>query len=243
MQNAALQIGRASGQAITWDDKGFFCRKLVEGSTDQYLDEQIAIINNKIVFTNDGWKTSKAALGEFEVDTNGDGVKEKLYGLLADAVVSGYISGSTIEGGSLRIGDGSNNYFEVSEDGSVTIYQAGQEKYATSEAVDIISEGRRFSVELVYSGSTIFSEPNSECTITCKVYDWEKDITQDILNIGGTFSWIRNSTSTNDTAWNTSHANRTINTITITNDDVMKNSHFECEVNFDPDKLKKEGET
>ena len=240
LQDAALQIGRASGQAITWDERGFFCRKLADGSTDQYLDEQIAIINNKIVFTNDGWKTSKAALGEFEVDTNGDGVKERLYGLLADAVVSGYISGSTIEGGSLKIGDGSKNYFQVSEDGSVEIIQGGAPKYATSSAVDVISEGRRFSTELVYTGSTIFSEPNSTCTITCKIYDWDDEITQDVLNIGGTFSWIRNSISTSDTTWNTNHANRTINTITITNDDVAKNSHFECEVKFDPDKLKKE---
>ena len=242
LQDAALQIGRASGQAITWDDKGLFCRKFVDGSTDQYLDEQIAIINNKIVFTNDGWKTSKAALGEFEVDTNGDGVKERLYGLLADAVVSGYISGSTIEGGSLKIGDGSKNYFYVSEDGSVEIMQGGTPKYATSSAVDVISEGRRFSTELVYTGSTIFSEPNSTCIITCKIYDWDEEITQDILDIGGTFSWTRNSTSTSDTTWNANHANRTINTITITNEDVAKNSHFECEVNFDPDKLKKEGE-
>ena len=242
LQNASLQIGRASGQAITWDEHGFFCRKFADGSTDTYLDEQIAIINNKIVFTNDGWKTSKAALGEFEVDTDGDGIKEKMYGLLADAVVSGYISGSTIEGGSLKIGDGSKNYFQVSPDGSVEIIQGGVQKYATSEAVDIISEGRRFSTELVYTGSTIFSEPNSECVITCEVYNWDKEITSDIINIGGTFSWIRSSTSSSDEAWNESHKNRTINTITITNEDVVKNAHFECEVNFDPDKLKKEGE-
>lgn len=241
LANASLQIGRASGQAISWDDKGFFCRKFADGSTDTYLDEQIAIINNKIVFTNDGWKTSKAALGEFEVDITGEGTK-KMYGLLADAVVSGYVKGSVIEGGSLIIGDKNSNYFHVSEDGSVEIYQGGTPKYATSSDVDIISEGRRFSTELVYTGSTIFSEPNSKCTITCKIYDWDKEITQDVLNIGGTFSWIRNSTSASDKAWNTSYANRTINTITITNDDVMKNSHFECEVNFDPDKLKGEEE-
>ena len=91
LQNAAIQVGRASGQAITWDEHGFKCRKLVDGTTDQYLDEQIAIINNKIVFTNDGWKTSKAALGEFEVDVNGDGVNEKMYGLVSDYVISEYI--------------------------------------------------------------------------------------------------------------------------------------------------------
>lgn len=243
LQDASLQVGRASGQAISWDDRGFFCRKFADGSTDTYLDEQIAIINNKIVFTNDGWKTSKAALGEFELDINGDGVNEKMYGLIADAVVSGYVKGSVIEGGSLKIG-GSGGNFVVNEDGSVEILGPDNQTpiYATKDAVDLVEQGRRYHTELIYSGSTIFSEPNSTCTITCKVYDWDDDITQDIIDIGGTFSWIRSSTSTSDTTWNANHANRTINAITITNEDVAKNSHFECEVNFDPDKLKKEGE-
>lgn len=242
LQNATLQIGRASGQAITWGADGFYCRKFVDGTTDQYENEQIAIINNQICFTRDGWQTSSAVLGEFEVDANGDGVAEKLYGLIAQAMISGYIKGSTIEGGTLKIGDGSKNYFYVAEDGSVEIIQGGQSKYATTESLGALSEGRRFSTELVYTGSTIFSEPNSTCTITCKVYDWDKEITQDVLNIGGTFSWIRNSSGTSDIAWNTSHANKTANSITIKNEDVARNAHFECEVNFDPDKLKKEGE-
>jgi hypothetical protein len=242
LQDASLQVGRASGQAITWDERGFFCRKFADGSTDTYLDEQIAIINNKIVFTNDGWKTSKAALGEFEVDVDGEGPK-KMYGLLADAVVSGYVKGSVIEGGSLEIG-GTGGKFVVNEDGSVQILGPDSKTpvYATQDAVDLVSQGRQYHTELVYTGSTIFSEPNSTCVITCKVYDWDDDVTQNILDIGGTFSWIRNSISTSDATWNANHANRTINTITITNEDVAKNSHFECEVNFDPDKLKKEGE-
>ena len=91
LQNTALQIGRASGQSITWDEHGFYCRKLQDGSTNTYLDEQIAIINNKIVFTNDGWKTSKAALGEFEIDIDGDGKDEKMYGVVEDYVISEYI--------------------------------------------------------------------------------------------------------------------------------------------------------
>ena len=49
LQDAALQVGRASGQAISWDQNGFFCRKFLDGTTDQYENEQIAIINNKIV--------------------------------------------------------------------------------------------------------------------------------------------------------------------------------------------------
>ncbi len=124
LADAALQVGRASGQAISWDQHGLFCRKYQDGSTDAYTDQQIAIINNKLVFTKDGWKTSEAALGEFKVDINGDKDPEIMYGLLAKAVVSGYIEGSFIKGGKLEIG-GDGGTFRVNPDGSVEILSSG----------------------------------------------------------------------------------------------------------------------
>lgn len=237
LQDAALQVGRASGQAISWDQNGFFCRKFLDGTTDQYENEQIAIINNKIVFTNDGWQTSKAALGEFQVDTNGDGVAETMYGLLADAVVSGYVKGSVIEGGSLKIG-GTGGTFIVNEDGSVQILGPDAETpvYATKDSVDLVNNARQYYTELVYSGSTIFTEPGQSCTITCKVFSWDDDITEKVKTTGGKFSWIRSSNS-DDSVWNASHSAQTSNTITITNEDIVKNAQFSCEVQFDDEKI------
>lgn len=234
LQEAALEIGKANGQSITWNEQGIRCRKLIDGTTDQYEDAQIAIINNKIVFTNDGWETSKAALGEFTIEL--DGVNQSMYGLLADAVVSGYISGSIIKGGELEIG-GEGGTFRVNPDGSVEILAADNSSvYASKKDMDLVSQARQYYTEIIYNGSTVFSEPNSSCTITCKVYNWEEDITERIKNIGGTFSWIRSS-STDDTKWNNDHSNSTLNTITITNEDIVKNAQFSCEVNFDTDKL------
>ena len=237
LQDAALQVGRASGQAITWDANGFYCRKFVDGTTDQYEDEQMAIINNKIVFTNDGWKTSEAALGEFQVDTNGDGVAETLYGLIAKAVVSGYIKGSVIEGGSLKIG-GTGGTFIVNEDGSVQILgpDAATPVYATQEEVDLVNKAHQYRTELSYKGSTLFNELGQTCVITCKVYSWDKEITNNVIAAGGTFSWIRNS-NLDDSTWNASHANQTSNTITITNNDIAKNAQFSCSVQFDDEKI------
>ena len=227
LQNAAIQIGRANGQAISWDEHGFKCRKLVDGTTDQYLDEQIAIINNKIVFTNDGWKTSKAALGEFEVDTNGDGKKEKMYGLLADAVVSGYIDGATIKGGSLEIGgrEGDKGKFVVHEDGSVEILAADAKTpvYATKNDVDLINNARQYHVELFYDKSTIFSQPNQECTLTCKVYEWDDEITSSLPS-DTIFSWLRNGIVYKTT---------NVPTLTVTNGDIERNAIFSCSITFD----------
>lgn len=227
LQNTAIQVGRANGQAISWDEHGFKCRKLVDGTTDQYMDEQIAIINNKIVFTNDGWKTSKAALGEFEVDINGDGVDEKMYGLLADAVVSGYVKGSVIEGGSLKIG-GSGGTFIVNEDGSVQILTTDDKPvYATTDSVDLINQARQYHIELEYVGSTIFTEPGQKCIINCKLFNWDEDITSNLPD-GTVFSWLRNGTVYKTTL---------VPTITISGADIDKNAQISCQIQFDETQL------
>lgn len=236
LQDAALQVGRASGQAIEWGPNGFYCRKLKDGSTTEYEDQQIAIINNKIVFTQDNWQTSGAALGEFQADINGDGTPETLYGLIAQCVLSGYIKGSVIEGGSLKIG-GTGGTFIVNEDGSVQILGPDAETpvYATKDAVDLVNQARQYHTELEYVGSTIFTEPGQSCIITCKVFDWDAEIT-DKLPSGTTFKWVRSSNA-DDSVWNASHIYTDINTITITNDDIEKNAQFHCQCTFDETKL------
>jgi hypothetical protein len=235
LQDAALQIGKASGQAIEWGQNGFYCRKFRDGSTDQYEDEQIAIINNKIVFTNDNWQTSKAALGEFKVDINGDGQDESMYGLIADAVVSGFIKGSTIEGGSLKIG-GEGGTFIVHPDGSVQILGPDAETpvYATKDSIDLVNQAYQYHIELEYTGSTIFTAPGQTCTITCRVFDWDNEIT-DKLPTDTIFKWVRTS-NVNDDAWNAAHITNT-NTITITNEDIEKSAQFSCQCIFDETKL------
>lgn len=239
LKDVALQVGKASGQAIEWNENGFYCRKLKDGTTDQYEDQQIAIINNKICFTRNNWQTSEAALGEFKVDVNGDGEAETMYGLIAQAVVSGYIKGSVIEGGSLKIGGGddSKGTFIVNEDGSVEILGPDQKTpvYATKDTVDLINQATRYYTELEYTGSTIFTEPGQFCKITCKVFDRDNEITSTLPN-GTVFKWIRSSNA-DDSVWNSSHTYTDINTITITNEDVEKNAQFHCQCTFDETKL------
>lgn len=224
LQNGVLEVGRASGQAISWNEQGIQCRKFVDGTTDQYEDEQIAIINNKIVFTNDGWKTSKAALGEFSLDINGDGVEESMYGLLADAVVSGYIKGSVIEGGSLKIG-GSGGTFIVHENGSVQILAADAKTpiYATKSDVDLVNKAIQYHIELSYDKSTIFGIPGQNCTLTCEVYKGNDKITTKLPS-ETTFSWLRNGVVYKTT---------TKPELKITNDDIERNAIFSCSVTFD----------
>lgn len=91
--------------------------EVINPDTGEIGDKRVWMVNNQIVFTDDGFKTSKAVLGEFTVD----GVE--YYGLLAQAIISGYIEGSKIVGGTIKIGLQSDGTyaFEVHEDGSVTM--------------------------------------------------------------------------------------------------------------------------
>ena len=252
LADATLEVGSANGQSIIWNQNGIWCRKLIDGTTDQYDDEQIRIINNKILYSSDGFRTSSSAFGSFIY--NG----EKYSGILARAVVGGFIQGSRIEGGELEIG-GSEGKFVVHEDGSVEILGPdGSSAYASKSSADTLSESvktlenaRRYQVELSYDNSTIFSDTGSECTITCSVYSWGENITQKLIDNHETFEWRRISNE-DDYSWNTNHkwnqnhiytkpnkeqVTLAPNEIIITNNDIPKNAQIECIIQFDDSKL------
>ena len=140
LKDAALEVGAAYGQAISWDQYGIWGRKLVDGTTDQYEDEQFRMINNKLVFSSDGFETSKAVFGKFTIKDK-DGNEQTRWGVLSDAVIAGYIEGSDIYGGTIDIGDGN---FVVDSYGNVSINACGGELGNTvsslSNTVDQIKE-------------------------------------------------------------------------------------------------------
>ena len=60
LADAVLEVGNASGQSIIWNENGIWGRKLKDGTTDEYEDEQFRLINNKLLFSSDGFKTAKS---------------------------------------------------------------------------------------------------------------------------------------------------------------------------------------
>ena len=233
LQDAALKIRNASGQNIEISENGLIGRKLIEGTTNQYEDEQVALINNKLVFTADNWNTSKSCFGKFEF--NG----EERWGVLSDAVVSGYISGSEIFGGRMEIG-GDAGRFIVNEDGSVQILgPEGNAKYATKE----LEDAYRFQILLEYDGLTVFLNRSDNCIITCKVYDNAVDITDKVLaQTGSEFKWSKSLDSTWTPTYVKDAGGEAIpNKILITHEDVERNAQFACSVTFDETKFTTEG--
>lgn len=233
LQDAALKIKNASGQSVEISTNGLLGRKLIEGTTDQYEAEQVALINNKLVFTADNWNTAKSCFGKFEF--NG----EERWGVLSDAVVSGFISGSTIEGGNLKIG-GDGGTFIVNSDGSVQILgPGGDTKYAAKE----LEDAYRFQILLEYDGSTVFLNRSDDCVVTCKIYDNAVDITDKVIaQTDSTFVWSKSLDSTwTPTYVKDAGGKAILNKILITHEDVERNAAFACAVTFDETKFTTEG--
>lgn len=115
--NSIEALKAIDGTQNSYIDKYGIHLEVVNPDTGEIGDKRVWMVNNQIVFTDDGFKTSKSVLGEFQVD----GVT--YYGLLAQAVIAGYIEGSQIRGGTIKIGEQPDGTyaFEVHEDGSVTM--------------------------------------------------------------------------------------------------------------------------
>ena len=97
-------------KSVLIDNHGILLRQVLDNG--EYSPYQIWLTNNNILVSTDSFQTADTGIGVFEV--NG----KELYGVLAKAVLSGYIESSTIVGGTIKIGNGA---FVVHEDGSVTM--------------------------------------------------------------------------------------------------------------------------
>lgn len=232
LASATLEVGRASGQNLIWNDQGIWCRKLVDGTIDQYDPEQIRIVNNKILYSTDGFRTSSSAFGSFEYEG------QTYSGVIAKALVGGFIQGSEIRGGQLEIG-GDKGKFIVHSDGSMQVFvkEDNVDKEIKLDTLNPLGDAYQYSIELTYNTSTIFNTENASTTITATVRDRiaNKDITSQLINEGAVFNWIRTSIDVeSDKTWNSSHIKKgkNANIITITTADFVNNAQFSCEVNF-----------
>lgn len=221
LKDAALSVSASNGQSIIWDEKGILGRKLIDGTEDTYDPEQFLLTNNKLVFTTDAWQTSQGVFGEFEIDG------EKHFGVLANALMGGLVKGSTIEGGSLKIG-GDGGTFKVNSDGSVQILGAdGKSTYATKNDFE---QAVGWSIEVISDGPTIFTDKEQTATLSCKVYYQGEDKTNTILK--SKFKWIRSSSNTSsDEVWNSNHTG--MKTIAITHADIENNATICCKVDIE----------
>lgn len=240
--NSIEALKAIDGTQNAYIDKYGIHLEVVNPDTGEVGDKRVWMVNNQIVFTDDGFKTSKSVLGEFTVD----GIT--YWGLLAQAVIAGYIEGSSIIGGTIKIGlqDDGTYAFEVHEDGSVTMSGGSsisgyvKEEDFNNQVIEIkqqidtiggATSANMYRVEIATTNSTVISTAEDKATLICKVYSWDSDITDTLdANI---FNWKRTSNNTElDDIWNTMPEHQGVKSIIIDADDVIDNSSFVCEVNL-----------
>ena len=240
--NSIEALKAIDGTQNAYMDKYGIHLEVVNPDTGEVDDKRVWMVNNKIVFTDDGFKTSKSVLGEFTVDN------VTYYGLLAQAVIAGIVEGSRIRGGTIQIGlqnDGTYA-FEVHEDGSVTMNGGNTiDGYAKEEDVNNIgnqvqeiqgqiqdiNDSKMYRIEILCSGPMIMNVKNQTATLSCKVYSWDSDITDTLDD--SVFNWVRLSTdSDQDQIWNENTIHRGRKTLTITTEDIVNNANFYCEVSL-----------
>jgi hypothetical protein len=112
-----------------------------------------------------------------------------------------------------------------------------------------IKNAYKYTVELSYNGSTVFSSKSANTLVTAIVKDLNVDITHK-LPIGTEFIWYRNGSIyktikiTNDNKPQKDVTNKditklTANQINVTHEDIVGNSFFSCEVNFAETEIQK----
>ena len=131
--DAATVIRAIDGnQGVSIDQFGIHLRKYDEitGALDK---KEGWIINNQFLYSDDNFspESVKSVFGEYIV-----GGQTK-WGLLAEAVMAGYLAGCTIEGGTIDIGEGT---FVVESDGSVTMKASSIEGYVTDKELSGVED-------------------------------------------------------------------------------------------------------
>lgn len=128
--------------------------------------------------------------------------------------------------------------FRIYVDGNI-FYHPNLSKLAITQAkvledaenidkkVDEISALEMYRIEIYVDGVSIFRDRGQTSVMRCKVFSWEKDITDSIS--AAAFKWHRKSNnSTQDEEWDANHIG--MKSITIHTEDVQDNASFYCEV-------------
>ena len=191
--DATTQIKAIDGnQGVVIDRYGIkLQKKLDNGEIDP---KQTWLVNNMILMSDDGFKTSRSALGELTVE------EKTYYGLIAEMVLSGYIEGSTIKGGTIKIGEHTDEngdkspVFNIDENGKVNISSC---KIQIGEYIDEKSGEKKYIFELDESGNVTISSSS----ITGYVKENELNDTREALNeINGEVASIKSEAITKVTA-------------------------------------------
>ena len=99
-----VQITNNENREVIYDGHGLLGRSY-DDITGTYSPKQVRITNNTLAFTDDGWQSVRQAVGEHNYRRYNDSTNEwemvSGYGMTADFVTAGHVSGATMVGGQI----------------------------------------------------------------------------------------------------------------------------------------------
>lgn len=129
LNSAYVQIQNNNEEDIAFTKNGLLCRSY-DDITETYSPEQLKLTHNIMAYTDDNWKTVRLAVGKHEYaiyDKEAKDFVDKIgYGINADFVTAGVVSGSQIIGGDIY----SDNYSQTSGTGSYINLRDGTFSFA-----------------------------------------------------------------------------------------------------------------
>lgn len=121
LNSATVQIHNNDNEEVAMTKNGLLCRSY-DDITGTYSPEQLRLTHNIMAYTDDEWKTVRQAIGKHEYvlynkDTN-KFIDKIGYGMNADFVTAGVVSGSQIIGGDIysdnySIAEGTGSYLNL----------------------------------------------------------------------------------------------------------------------------------
>ena len=161
-------------------------------------------------------------------------------GITSDAVADGLIVNNMVHDGTLSKSKLGFPIVDTDENGNISITNIkdgtgnnfGVEytnfKNNTQTALDDIEAQKMYRVVVESDNGNIFKNGDINCTLSCRVYSWDDEITDDIN--ASNFQWTRKSkNASDDEQWNRRNAGGK-KTITLTSSDVFGRSVFYCTV-------------
>ena len=163
-------------QEFITDKNGILGRKRVSETSDEFENEQVRLINNLLIFTDDNWETAKTALGKiYYKDEDGNLVTS--YGLVAETIIGSLMIGEKLKihnnGNTVNIdGDGISIKTTVTDDegneAEVVVFQAAPDgtlvvrNYATADSV-------ASAIDLAENGIKAYAKSTGG---TAKTFSW-----------------------------------------------------------------------
>lgn len=162
LNSANVQIQSNDTEDITFTKNGLLCRSY-DDITNTYSPEQLRITHNIMAYTDDNWATVRQAIGKHNYklyDKNKKDFIDKIgYGITADFVDAGIVSGSQIIGGDIY----SDNYSIDDKTGSYLNLRDGTFNFGGGK--------------ITFNGTELLINPDNDLGVT------ESDVTRITNNL------------------------------------------------------------